>query len=105
MDRVGGEDRGQTSSIRPVIVSSFIGTTIEWYDFFIYGTAAALVFNQLFFPNVDPVIGTLAAFATFGVGFVARPLGGIVFGHLGDKLGRKAMLVTTLMIMGIATFI
>jgi MFS transporter, MHS family, shikimate and dehydroshikimate transport protein len=105
MDRVGGEDRGQTSSIRPVIVSSFIGTTIEWYDFFLYGTAAALVFNQLFFPTFDPLAGTLAAFATYAVGFAARPLGGIVFGHYGDKIGRKAMLVLALLIMGVATFL
>ena len=104
MDRVGGQDRGQTSSIRPVIVSSFIGTTIEWYDFFLYGTAAALVFNVLFFPQFDPLAGTLAAFATYAVGFAARPLGGIVFGHYGDRIGRKAMLVLALMIMGVATF-
>ena len=90
--------------IRRVVLASFIGTTIEWYDFFLYGTAAALVFNKLFFPNFDPVAGTAAAFATYAVGFVARPLGGIVFGHYGDKLGRKTMLVTTLMIMGVATF-
>jgi MFS transporter, MHS family, shikimate and dehydroshikimate transport protein len=105
VDRVGGEDRGQTSSIRPVIVSSFIGTTIEWYDFFLYGTAAALVFNQLFFPSFEPLAGTLAAFATYAVGFAARPLGGIVFGHYGDKIGRKAMLVLALLIMGVATFL
>src|SRR5574339_679401 len=92
-------------SIRPVILASFIGTTIEWYDFFLYGTAAALVFNRLFFPNVDPVIGTLSSFGTFAVGFVARPFGGIVFGHYGDRLGRKAMLVYSLVIMGVATFL
>ena len=92
-------------SIRPVILASFIGTTIEWYDFFLYGTAAALVFNRLFFPNVDPVIGTLSSFGTFAVGFVARPFGGIVFGHYGDRLGRKAMLVYSLLIMGVATFL
>jgi MHS family shikimate/dehydroshikimate transporter-like MFS transporter len=103
MERLGGEDVGQRASVRQVVFASLIGTTIEWYDFFVYGTAAALVFNQLFFPNVDPVIGTLAAFATFGVGFIARPLGGIVFGHYGDKIGRKSMLVITLLIMGIAT--
>jgi metabolite-proton symporter len=91
-------------SIRPVILASFIGTTIEWYDFFLYGTAAALVFNRLFFPNVDPLIGTLSSFGTFAVGFVARPIGGIVFGHYGDRLGRKAMLVYSLVIMGVATF-
>jgi metabolite-proton symporter len=105
VDRAGGEDRGQTASIRPVIVSSFIGTTIEWYDFFLYGTAAALVFNQLFFPSFEPLAGTLAAFGTYAVGFAARPLGGIVFGHYGDKIGRKAMLVLALIIMGVATFV
>lgn len=96
---------GQVSenSIRKVALASFIGTAIEWYDYFLYGTAAALVFGTLFFPDSDPAIGTLLAFATFGVGFFARPLGGIVFGHFGDKVGRKAMLVTTLLIMGIAT--
>jgi metabolite-proton symporter len=90
-------------TIRKVVLASFIGTTIEWYDFFLYGTAAALVFNRLFFPTVDPLIGTLSAFGTFAVGFVARPLGGIVFGHFGDRLGRKSMLVYSLMIMGVAT--
>lgn len=85
-------------------MASFIGTTVEWYDFFLYGTASALVFNKLFFPTFDPVAGTAAAFATYAVGFFARPLGGIVFGHFGDKIGRKSMLVTTLMLMGIATF-
>ncbi len=91
------------NSLRRVVIASFIGTTIEWYDFFLYGTAAALVFNKLFFPNFDPIAGTMAAFATYAVGFLARPLGGIVFGHFGDKLGRKSMLVTTLMLMGVAT--
>jgi len=105
MERVGGEGTGQVESIRKVSLASLIGTTIEWYDYFIFGTAAALVFNQLFFPNVDPIIGTLAAFATFGVGFVARPLGGAIFGHYGDRIGRKAMLVLTLTIMGLATFL
>jgi MFS family permease len=88
-----------------VILASFIGTTIEWYDFFLYGTAAALVFNRLFFPNVDPLVGTLSSFGTFAVGFVARPFGGIVFGHYGDRLGRKSMLVYSLVIMGVATFL
>ena len=105
MDRVGGEGAGQVESIRKVSLASFIGTTIEWYDYFLYGTAAALVFNQLFFPNVEPLIGTLSAFATFAVGFVARPLGGAIFGHYGDRIGRKAMLVLTLLMMGIATFL
>ncbi|MBY0286956.1 MAG: MHS family MFS transporter [Mycobacteriaceae bacterium] len=91
-----------TSPLR-VAVASFIGTTVEFYDFLIYGTAAALVFPKLFFPNVSPASGLLLSFATFGVGFVARPLGGIVFGHFGDRLGRKRMLVYSLLIMGGAT--
>jgi MFS transporter, MHS family, shikimate and dehydroshikimate transport protein len=95
----------ETSSVRLVAVASFIGTTIEWYDFFLYGTAAALVFNRLFFPTFDPLMGTLAAFGTYAVGFFARPFGGIVIGHYGDKIGRKSMLVLTLVIMGVATFL
>ena len=93
------------SSLRRVVVASLIGTSLEWYDFFIYGTAAALVFNELFFPSFSPLTGTLLAFTTYAVGFVARPLGGIVFGHYGDKLGRKNVLVVTLLLMGIATFL
>ena len=92
------------TSTRRVVVASFIGTAIEWYDFFLYGTAAALVFNQLFFPTFDPIAGTMAAFATYAVGFFARPLGGVIFGHFGDRVGRKSMLVTTLMMMGLSTF-
>ena len=92
------------SSLRRVIAASLIGTSLEWYDFFIYGTAAALVFNKLFFPSFEPLVGTLLAFATYAVGFVARPLGGVVFGHYGDKLGRKNVLVVTLLMMGLATF-
>ena len=91
-------------SIRLVAMASMIGTTIEWYDFFLYGTAAALVFNRLFFPTFDPLVGTLASFATYTVGFVARPIGGIIIGHYGDRIGRKSMLVLTLIIMGVATF-
>ncbi|WP_285749460.1 MFS transporter [Lentzea sp. NBRC 105346] len=81
-----------------------IGTTVEWYDFFLYGSAAALVFNKLFFPAADPLIGTLIAFASYGLGFIARPLGGVVFGHFGDRLGRKKLLVLSLLLMGTATF-
>ncbi len=92
-------------NLRKVVAASFIGTTIEWYDFFLYGTAAALVFGELFFPGSSPLIGTLSAFGTFAVGFAARPLGGVVFGHFGDRIGRKAMLVTSLLIMGLATFL
>lgn len=93
------------SEIRKVTVASFIGALLEWYDFFIFGTAAAVVFAPLFFPGTDPTTGTIAAFATFGVGFVARPLGAIVFGHFGDRVGRKSVLVITLMIMGVGTFL
>ncbi|RRO16650.1 MFS transporter [Saccharopolyspora rhizosphaerae] len=93
------------TSARRVALASLIGTTIEWYDFFIYGTAAALVFNQLFFPKFDPVVGTVAAFATFAVGFLARPIGGVLFAHFGDRLGRKPMLITSLMLMGVATLL
>jgi metabolite-proton symporter len=89
---------------RRVAVASALGTTIEWYDFFIYGTAAAVVFGPQFFPQVSEFAATLAAFATFAVGFIARPLGGIVMGHFGDRLGRKSMLVWSLMLMGLSTF-
>ena len=91
------------TSIRKVALASFVGTTIEWYDFFLYGTASALVFGKLFFPNYDPLIGTLASFGTYAVGFLARPIGGIVCGHYGDRIGRKSMLIFTLLLMGVAT--
>src|SRR6476659_736975 len=90
-------------SSRNVALASLIGTTIEWYDFFIFGTAAALIFNEVFFPSFDPVTGTLAAFASFSVGFIARPFGGAVFAHYGDQIGRKPMLVYSLLLMGAAT--
>lgn len=93
----------EATSPLKVAMASFIGTTVEYYDFFIYGTAAALVFPQLFFPNSSPVTGTLLSFATFGVGFLARPVGGVVFGHFGDRVGRKKMLVISLVIMGLST--
>ena len=91
------------TQIRRVILASFIGTTIEWYDFFLYGTAAALVFNKLFFSNQDPVSGTLSAYGTFAIGFLARPLGGALFGHFGDRIGRRTTLVWSLLLMGVAT--
>ena len=93
------------SSTRRVALASFVGTMIEWYDFFIYGTAAALVFDELFFPAEDPFVGRMAAFGSFAIGFFMRPLGGVIFGHFGDRLGRKSMLVTTLLMMGLATFL
>jgi MFS transporter, MHS family, shikimate and dehydroshikimate transport protein len=91
-------------SVARVVAASFIGTTIEWYDFFLYGTAAALVFDKLFFPTLDPFAGRMASFGTYAVGFFARPVGGIVFGHFGDRMGRKSMLVATLILMGLGTF-
>jgi metabolite-proton symporter len=94
---------GQTTPLRRVVMASLIGTTIEWYDFFLYGSAAALVFNRLFFPSFDPLTGTLLAFATYALGFVARPVGGIVFGHYGDRIGRKRLLMLSLILMGVAT--
>src|ERR1700722_15856171 len=87
----------------PVILAASIGSALEWYDFFLYGTAAALVFGDLFFPKSEPVVGTLLAFLTFGVGFVVRPLGGILFGIMGDRFGRKPVLVATLLMIGIGT--
>ena len=95
-------EAGRPSHVK-VATASLIGTAIEWYDFFLYGTAAALIFNKLFFPTFDPMVGTLLAFATFALGFLARPLGGIVFGHFGDRIGRKTMLYLTLLMMGVAT--
>jgi metabolite-proton symporter len=91
--------------LRRVVLASMIGTTIEWYDFFLYGSAAALIFNKLFFPSFDPLVGTLLAFATYAVGFAARPLGGIVFGHYGDRIGRKRLLMLSLVMMGVATLL
>src|ERR1700752_3796787 len=101
--RLGGEKVGSTSAIKRVALAAFIGSTVEWYDFFLYGTAAALVFGDLFFPDANPTVGTLAAFAPLRVGFLFRPLGGMFFGHYGDRVGRKAMLVITLLVMGAST--
>ena len=94
-----------SSEQRNIIWSSVIGATVEYYDFLIYGIASALLFNKIFFPSFDPVVGTIAAFGAHAVGFLARPIGGIIFGHFGDKVGRKAMLSLTLIIMGLGTFL
>ncbi len=91
--------------LRRAVIASTVGTTIEWYDFFIYGTATGLVFGRLFFPKSDPLTGTLQAFAIYAVGFIARPVGAAIFGHYGDRIGRKAALIATLMLMGVATFL
>src|ERR1700734_3964994 len=98
---IAGTGRARINSI---VFASCFGTIIEWYDFLIYATAAALVFNKAFFPTFDPLAGTLAALGSYAVGFLARPLGGALFGHFGDRLGRKSMLVLTLFIMGLSTF-
>jgi MFS transporter, MHS family, shikimate and dehydroshikimate transport protein len=95
---------GFGTSIGTIAFASAIGTTIEWYDFFLYGVVTPLVLNKLFFPNFDPLVGTLLAYTTFFVGFISRPIGGIIFGHYGDRIGRKTVLVLTILIMGIATF-
>lgn len=98
------EGLAHTRALRQrAVIGSVVGTALEWYDFFLYGTAAALVFNQLFFPSVDPLTGTLLAFGSFAVGFIARPIGAIVFGNYGDRIGRKKVLVITLIIMGVVT--
>ncbi|MBI3699788.1 MAG: MHS family MFS transporter [Afipia sp.] len=92
-------------SIGWIASASAIGTTIEWYDFFLFGVVTPLVLNKLFFPNFDPLVGTMLAYTTFFVGFVSRPIGGVIFGHYGDRIGRKTVLILTLLIMGIATFL
>ena len=104
MQHPAGEDAGREMSMRKVAFASFIGTAIEFYDFYIYGTAAAPALGGAFFPDFDETAGTLAAFATFAVGFAARPLGGIVYGRFGDRIGRKAMLIVSLLVVGVATF-
>src|ERR1700693_1019879 len=104
-------DYGSLSSIdhgrelRKAVIAATVGTTIEWYDFFLYGTAAGLVFGKLYFPNSDPTTATLLAFSTYFVGFAARPVGAAIFGHYRDRMCRKATLIATLMLMGIATFL
>lgn len=103
MERAGGENIGQSPSLKQILVASLAGTTVEWYDFFAFATASAIVFNVLFFPSFDPLVGTLLAFSTLAVGFLARPLGGVVFGHFGDRIGRKTMLIIALIVMGTST--
>ena len=93
------------AAVRRVVTASLIGATIEWYDFFLYGVVAGIVFNKLYFPTDDPLVSTMLAYTTFAVGFITRPLGGLIFGHFGDRIGRKSMLVMTLMIMGVSTFL
>jgi MHS family shikimate/dehydroshikimate transporter-like MFS transporter len=105
VEKLGGESVGQEVSPGKVALASAIGATIEWYDFFIFGTAAGLIFNQLFFTSLDPITGTLVAYLTFAVGFVARPVGSVIFGHYGDRIGRKTMLILTLFMVGAATFL
>ena len=107
MDQHPGQDTNppeyNTKQARKAGITAFVGTTIEWFDFYIYGTASALVLGPLFFPDASPAVGTLAAFTTFAVGFVARPVGGVVFGHFGDKFGRKNAVIITLALMGLGT--
>src|SRR6202022_572435 len=98
-------DNDPRRQLRPAVIPSTIGTTIEWYDFFLYSTVTGLVFAKLYFPASDPLVGTLQAFGIYAVGFVARPIGAAIFGHYGDRIGRKATLIATLLLMGIATFL
>ncbi|MCP1471703.1 metabolite-proton symporter [Sphingobium sp. OAS761] len=100
---MAGATETSMKELRTVVGASLIGTMIEWFDFFIYGVASALVFNRLFFPSFEPIIGTLLAFSTYALGFLARPLGGIVFGHFGDRIGRKTLLMISLFMMGLST--
>jgi MFS family permease len=102
-DVVDESDADRRRRLRTVVAASLLGTTVEWYDFFLYATAAGLVFHKVFFPNASSLVGTLLAFATFAVGFVMRPIGGLVFGHIGDRIGRKRSLALTMLIMGGAT--
>ncbi len=100
---LSGAEHG--AQLRRAVIAATVGTTIEWYDFFLYGTVTGLVFGRLYFPNSDPLVGTLNAFLVYAVGFIARPIGAAIFGHYGDRIGRKSTLIATLMLMGIATFL
>src|SRR5580692_6660620 len=97
-------DAEQRAIMRRALIASTVGTTIEWYDFLLYGTVSALVFGPLFFPKSDPLLGVLQSFGIFFIGFVGRPIGAAIFGHYGDRIGRKATLIVTLLVTGIATF-
>src|SRR4051812_38136527 len=103
--READDERVRRGQVRRALVAGTVGTAIEWYDFFLYGTAAALVFPKLFFPGASAYAGALASFATYAVGFAARPVGAAIFGHWGDRIGRKATLISTLLLMGIASFL
>jgi metabolite-proton symporter len=103
MGQTEAQSAGGGMSIRMIAFASAIGTTIEWYDFFLFGVVTPIVLNKLFFPNYDPLVGTLLAYTTFFVGFISRPVGGVIFGHYGDRIGRKTVLILTVLIMGIAT--
>lgn len=103
--QTAADDAEHARQLRKAVIASTIGATIEWYDFFLYGTAAGLVFGKLFFPHQDPLSATFLAFGTYFVGFIARPVGAAIFGHYGDRIGRKTTLIATLLCMGIATFL
>ena len=98
-------DAEHRAQLRRAVIASTVGTTIEWYDFLLYSIVTGLAFGKLFFPESDPLVGVLQAFAIYTVGFIARPIGAAFFGHFGDRIGRKSMLVITLMLMGSATFL
>src|ERR1700721_1886656 len=98
---MGRNKMNQSTLLKRVVFASLIGATVEWYDFFLYGVVAGIVFNKLYFPGGDPLVSTMLAYGTFAVGFITRPLGGVIFGHFGDRIGRKSALVFTLLIMGV----